>query len=63
VLGLPTGQDDAIIARGLGLVKGIGPAQSAACLVEARAICQEPGADYQSALDATVALVANGPWL
>jgi len=26
------------------------------------AIRQAPGADYKSALEATVALVANGPW-
>lgn len=60
-LALPTGQDDASFAAGMALLYGLSVSDSAACLAEAKAICQEAGARYEDALTATVVLVAEGP--
>lgn len=61
-LSRPTGQDDAAFAAGMAPLYGLSAAKSAACLGAARVLCQQPGAHYLDALEATVGLVAGGPW-
>ncbi len=61
-LSWPTGQDDAAFAAGMALSYGLTGEKSAACLGAAKALCREPGAHYLEALEATVELVAGGPW-
>jgi hypothetical protein len=61
-LALPTGADDAAMAAALSVAHGVGPAESALYLEAAKLVCLDPWADYLSAIDATVALVADGPW-
>lgn len=58
---LPTGADDAAFAAGMAGLYGLTPQESAAALATAKALCQDPGAHYQAALAATIALVATGP--
>ncbi|MFB3881429.1 MAG: hypothetical protein ACE149_09195 [Armatimonadota bacterium] len=61
-LALPTWQDDASFAAGLAVYHGLSPEQSAACLSVAKELCLAPEADYRVAIQATIALVAAGPW-
>ena len=61
-LSLPTGQDDAAFAAGIVALHGLTPAKAATCLSAAKALCQDPDAHYQEALEATAVLVAGGPW-
>lgn len=61
-LSWPTGQDDATFATAMAVMYGLSVGKSAACIASAKALCQEPGAHYVDALEATVALVAAGPW-
>ena len=60
-LALPTGQDDATFSTAMAVLYGLSPSESASCLAEAKAVCQEQEAHYEDALAATVALVASGP--
>lgn len=60
-LALPTGQDDATFSTGMAVLYSLSVSESAACLAEAKAVCQEDGAHYEDALATTIALVASGP--
>jgi hypothetical protein len=62
VLALPSAQRDAAIAAGLAKVHGLTMPQSVGVLAGAKNVCQQPGASYLAAIQATVALVAAGPW-
>jgi len=61
-LALPTWQDDASFAAGLAVYHGLSPDKSAACLSAAKELCLAPEADYREAIEATITLVAAGPW-
>ncbi len=61
-LALPAGQDDAGFAAGMAVAYGLSAEKSTACLAAAKLLCEAPDAHYLDALDATVVLVANGPW-
>jgi len=62
-LSWPTGQDDAAFTVGMALIYGLSVEKSATCLAAAKVLCQEAGAHYLDAVEATVGLVADGPWL
>jgi hypothetical protein len=61
-LALPTGADDAAFVTGLATRYGLSLIKAGECLAAAKALCQEPAADYEAALAATIGLVAGGPW-
>ena len=61
-LALPTWQDDASFAAALAVYHGLSPDKSASCLSAAKELCLAPEADYREAIEATIALVAVGPW-
>jgi hypothetical protein len=61
-LALPTWQDDASFAAGLAVYHGLSPEKSTACLSAAKELCLSPEADYREAIEATITLVAAGPW-
>ena len=61
-LSLPTGLDDSLFAAGMALRYNLSLQKSAACLAVAKALCQQPLTHYKAALDATIELVAGGPW-
>jgi len=61
-LALPSGADDAAVATGLATLHGLSLERAGDCLATAKALCQEPGADYATAITATIALVAAAPW-
>jgi len=62
VLALPSAQRDAVVAATLAKVHGLTIAQSVGVLAGAKRVCQQPGANYLAAIQATVALVAAWPW-
>jgi len=62
-LALPTGQDDATFATSMALLYGLDVQDSAACLAQAKAICEDGDANYEDALIATVARIASAPLL
>lgn len=61
-LSLPTGEDDAAFAAGIAAIHGLTPMKAATCLSAAKVLCQDSNAHYEDALEATVVLVAEGPW-
>lgn len=61
-LARPTGADDAAFAQSMAVYFGVGPVESAQYLAAAKSVCQEPSAHYLGALEATILLVAGGPW-
>jgi hypothetical protein len=61
-LSWPTGADDGAFATAMALMYGLDVGKSVECLAGAKALCQDPEAHYVDALQATVGLVAGGPW-